>query len=88
MTDKTPEYDKVTEASLNGIYVKARELDRGDNWWSAPDTLPPGAIGDAESHASTHASGKADAETCASGARSGAGDAETRASDATSHASE
>ena len=57
------EYDKVTQASLNGIYVKAQEMDRGHNDVPAPSFLPPGAVADVETHASTHAS---DAETHAS----------------------
>ena len=35
------EYDKVTQASLNGLYVKAQELDRNHNREAAPETLPP-----------------------------------------------
>ena len=62
------EYDKVAQASLNGIYVKAQELDRGHAGEPAPDALPPGVAhpADAEAHASTHASDGADAETSAS----------------------
>jgi len=80
--------DKVSHASLNGIYVKAQELDRGHNDVEAPAFAPPGAVGgdnqshasDASSHASSHAS---DAATHAS-------DAETHASnsDVPTHASE
>ena len=75
--------DKVSHASLNGIYVKAQELDRGHNDAYAP----PGAVGgDAQSHASdanTHAS------THASDAAAHASDAETHASnlDVQTHAS-
>lgn len=83
--------DKVSHASLNGIYVKAQELDRGHNAAAAPVFAPPGSLqADADSHASdaqTHASGAADAESHAS---THASDAETgadaRASDAGSHA--
>ncbi|MBQ9000797.1 MAG: hypothetical protein IJ087_02970 [Eggerthellaceae bacterium] len=57
------EYDKVTQASMNGIYVKAKEMDRGHNATLAPTYHPPGAGADVETHASTHAS---DAETHAS----------------------
>ena len=69
MAEEEPEYDKVTEASLNGIYVKAQELDRGHNEGPAPDLLPPGATAaDADAHASTHASdAEAHASTHASG---------------------
>jgi len=80
--------DKVSHASLNGIYVKAQELDRGHNDVEAPAFAPPGAVGgdnqshasDASSHASSHVS---DAATHAS-------DAETHASnsDVQTHASE
>ncbi len=52
-------YDKVTQASLNGIYVKAQELDRGHNAVPAKTALPPGVTSDAQTHASdaqTHAS--------------------------------
>lgn len=81
-----PEYDKVTQASLNGIYVKAQEMDRGHNEVPAPSFLPPGAAGDAESHASTHASDAgggssaqaADVETHASTHASDAGDGTSR----------
>ena len=79
--------DKVSHASLNGIYVKAQELDRGHNDADAPAYAPPGAVGgDAQSHASdanTHAS------THASDAAAHASDAETHASnlDVQTHAS-
>ena len=66
-----PEYDKVTEASLNGIYVKAAELDRGLDDGDAPDAVPPGSRGDAGSHASTHAGDAVDSETHASTHASG-----------------
>ena len=80
--------DKVSHASLNGIYVKAQELDCGHNDADAPAYAPPGAVGgDAQSHASdanTHAS------THASDAAAHASDAETHASnlDVQTHASE
>ena len=80
--------DKVSHASLNGIYVKAQELDRGHNDVDAPAYAPPGAAGgDAQSHASdanTHES------THASDAAAHASDAETHASnlDVQTHASE
>lgn len=76
--------DKVSHASLNGIYVKAQELDRGHNTEAAPESAPPGVTHDASTHASayesdaqTHASDYADAETHAS----------THASDAQTHVS-
>ena len=61
--EEEPEYDKVAQASMNGIYVKAQELDRGHNAADAPSAIPPGALTDVETHASTHAS---DGETHAS----------------------
>ncbi len=78
--------DKVSHASLNGIYVKAQELDRGHNAEAAPSFAPAGSaqagkaahatahVGDAQSHPSD----AADAETHAS----------THASDAATHATE
>ncbi|MBQ9001561.1 MAG: hypothetical protein IJ087_06890 [Eggerthellaceae bacterium] len=73
--------DSVSHASLNGIYVKARELDRGHNDYEAPAFAPAGQTGDevthasdAESHASAHVG---DVETHAS---THAGDAESHAS--------
>lgn len=80
--------DKVSHASLNGIYIKAQELDRGHNEFDVPACAPPGAVGeDAQSHASdasTHAS------ACASDVAAHASDAETHASsqDAQTHASD
>ena len=79
-------YDAVTQASLNGIYVKAQELDRGHNERAAPGFMPPGRVADAVSSASiwdanAHA-GSWDNETHAI-----AGDADTHASDAETHAS-
>jgi hypothetical protein len=82
------DYDKVTQASLNGIYVKARELDRGHNDKPAPDMLPPGAFADAQTAASDAQSHASDAESHASDAESHASDAESHASDAQSHASD
>ena len=76
-----PEYDKVTQASLNGIYVKAQELDRGHNAVAAPTAAPPGVEADASTHASTHAS-ESDAATHAST------HASAQESDATTHASD
>ena len=73
--------DSVSHASLNGIYVKAQELDRGHNEFDAPLFAPAGQAGDAtvqagdaESHASAHVG---DVETHAS---THAGDAESHAS--------
>ena len=81
----TKQFDKVSHASLNGIYVKAQELDRGHNEVDAPSFAPPGAVrADTSSHASTHAS---DAQTRASDVP----DAQTHASDspdAQTHASD
>lgn len=75
------QYDKVTQASMNSLYVKAQELDRGQNARLAPPATPAGMPDDVETHASTHAS---DCETHASARPS---DVETHASDAESHAS-
>ena len=89
-------YDKVTQASLNGIYVKAQELDRGHNDVDAPTALPAGSAAsheqpsngftpDVQSHASTHAS---DSETHASAnASDSETHASTNASDSEPHAS-
>ena len=89
-------YDKVTQASLNGIYVKAQELDRGHNDADAPTALPAGSAAshaqpsngrapDVQSHASTHAS---DSETHASThASDSEPHASTNASDSETHAS-
>ena len=77
---------------MNGLYVKAKELDRGHNEHGAPSALPPGASADAVSHASTHPSDDethaSDAETHASDAETHPSDAETHASDVESHASD
>lgn len=70
-------YDKVTQASLNGIYVKAQELDRGQGGPDAPDARPPGAVGDASAHASDAGS---HASTHASDSETHASDSESRAS--------
>ena len=77
-------YDKVTQASLNSLYVKAQELDRGHNEKAAPAMRPPGMAADAEAHASTHAS---DAETHASVAAVHAVDGKVASSNAEAHAS-
>lgn len=84
--------DKVSHASLSSIYVKAQELDRGQNEQDAPTFAPPGSAADASSHASTYASdvqtrasNGADVETHAS---AHAGDAQTHSSDAWTHATE
>ena len=50
------QYDKVTQASMNSLYVKARELDRGQNEREAPFAFAPGVTPDRETHASAHAS--------------------------------
>ncbi len=70
-----PPADKVSHASLNSIYVKAQELDRGHNGEPAPSRIPPGEAVDATSHSTTHVS---DAQTHAT----------THASDAQTHASD
>ena len=80
--------DKVSHASLNGIYVKAQELDRGHNDVEAPAFAPPGAVGgDVQSHASDASS---HASSHVSDAAAHASDAETHASnsDVQTHASE
>jgi len=80
--------DKVSHASLNGIYVKAQELDRGHNDVEAPAFAPPGAVGgDIQSHASDASS---HASSHVSDAAAHASDAETHASnlDVQTHASE
>ena len=86
------EYDKVAQASLNSLYVKAQELDRGHNENDAPAVLPPGATSasgavsaDVVSHASTHASDAHDAETHVSTHASDARDVQAHAS---THASD
>lgn len=64
--ENAAEYDKVTQASLNGLYVKAQELDRGHNEFDAPSMRPPGALADAQSSPSdavSHASNDSDAQT-------------------------
>ena len=62
-THMAEEVDKVSHASLNGIYVKAQELDRGHNEHDAPKYAPAGMSFDVEAHASTHASDAADVES-------------------------
>ena len=77
-----PQADKVSHASLNGIYVKAQELDRGHNEQAAPLAVPPGGVSaDVMSHAS-------DAFTHASDATTHVSDGSTHASDADTHASD
>lgn len=94
------EFDKVSHASLNGIYVKAQELDRGHNAEAAPELVPPGALqadaathatahaGDVESHPSDAADVETHASTHASDAEAHSGDASTHASDGSTHASD
>ena len=80
--------DKVSHASLNGMYVKAQERDRWHNDVEAPAFAPPGAVGgDIQSHASDASS---HASPHASDAAAHASDAETHASnsDVQTHASE
>ena len=76
------DYDKVTQASLNGIYVKAQELDRGHNDADAPAARPAGfAAFDAptdSSHAFDTQSHASDSESHAS---THVSDSETHASD-------
>ena len=69
-----PEYDRVTQASMNGLYVKAKELDRGHNECDAPLPAPPGAVVDAQTHPS-------DAEAHPSDAQAHTSDAEAHTSD-------
>lgn len=52
----TEEYDKVTQASMNNLYVEAQKLDCGQNAIDAPFAARAGMLGDLETHASTHAS--------------------------------
>ncbi len=79
-----PVYDKVTQASMNGIYVKAQELDRGHNTVSAPSAAPPGAGADASTHApSSDGSAYALGEDASTHASTHASD-----SDASTHASD
>ncbi len=73
-------YDAVTQASLNGIYVKAQELDRGHNVQAAPGFMPPGCVADAVSSASSW-DAKADASSWDFETHASMGDAETHASD-------
>ncbi|MBQ9043949.1 MAG: hypothetical protein IJ111_14190 [Eggerthellaceae bacterium] len=87
------EFDKVSHASLNGIYVKAQELDRGHNTEAAPSFAPAGlAQADEATHATTHASDAqshpSDASDAGTHASSHASDAEAHASDASTHATE
>lgn len=78
--------DKVSHASLNGIYVKAQEMDRGQNDdEAAPRFVPPGAVVDASTHASTHAS---DGDSHESDAQTHASDGDPKAADAETHASD
>ena len=66
----TEHVDSVSHASLNGLYVKAKELDRGHNEHDAPAFEPAGQSSDATSSASAHGgyveSHASDAETHAS----------------------
>lgn len=87
--EEQPEYDRVTQASLNGIYVKAQKLDRGHNVGKAPVAHMPGMHNtdcgaDDWTHASTH---DAAAPTDACGPDKWA-HASTHASDASTHASD
>ena len=77
--------DRVSHASLNGIYVKAQELDRGQNERNAPSFAPPGTAFDTSTHASNHAS---DAQTHASDHVDVETHASTHASDAQANATE
>lgn len=79
-------YDKVAHASLNGIFVKAQELDRGQNDTPAPPCALPGMRGGVRKRAfAPMADERSDAETRASAHTY---DAETHASDAETHASD
>ena len=94
------EYDGVTQASLNSIYVKARELDRGHIEVPAKAAPPPGMshAEDAITHASqcdaeSHASSKGDSQgACSGNSRLRGWDKECgleeKQTDASSHASD
>lgn len=73
----TEHVDSVSHASLNGLYVKAKELDRGHNEHDAPAFEPAGQSSDTTSSASVHGGY----------VESRAGDTESHASDAETHAS-
>ena len=84
-----PQADKVSHASLNGIYVKAQELDRGHNEQAAPLAVPPGGVSaDVMSHASDASTPASDTTTHASDGSAHASDADTHASDGSTHASD
>ena len=78
-------YDRVTQASMNAIYVKARELDRGQGGRPAPVAVPPGVAKGGAMPAAwdavTRATEASDAETRPSDVPVFATDAETRASE-------
>ena len=92
-TEASP--DKVSHASLNGIYVKAQEMDRGHNAQPAPSFAPPGdartaaSAADAQAHAS-NAGNANDAASADAQSHASSSDAQSRPSgaDAPSHASE
>ena len=99
MSDRAAEADAVSHASLNGVYIKAQELDRGQNEGGAPQSAPPGAVlPDDTSHASPRAEGATshaiDAQAHASNVEppmdEASADAQARASsaDAKTHASD
>ena len=84
-----PQADKVSHASLNGIYVKAQELDRGHNEQAAPFAAPPGGVSaDVMSHASDASTHASDATTHASGGSVSISDAASHVSDESTHASD
>ena len=76
------DYDKVTQASLNGIYVKAQELDRGHNDADAPAARPAGSAAFDAPNDSSHAF---DTQSHASDSES---HASTHVSDSETHASD
>ena len=92
-------YDRVTQASMNGIYVKAHELDRGNGGRPDPAVVSPGVAargaGAVAWDAVTHASKVADAVTHASDGSAKQPDAQPRAlgcsikeSDCSTHAAD
>lgn len=77
--------DRATQASMNGIYVKAREFDRGNGERPDPIVVPPGAAASSAETAAwdavTHASKVADAVAHTSGGSAKESDEQVRALD-------
>ena len=89
------EYDKVTQASMNSLYVKAQQLDRGHNERDAPPVCSPGRgiadaihMPDAMAYASDAGAYAPDATTHASDAKSRVSDDSSYAADKVTHASD